>query len=173
MTIRKYANIRWNGTNTTWKDLSVRYNIDQALIYNRAIKSGKSSMKIEDDIISWEIQEWMQYFIVEGKQMENVRELARYCKVHVSTVFNQMQRNPVNFNCNGLSIKRIKKMKLSIKATEPSEAHSFISEPKPLFKYDVIEFGGQQLVRKIYIGGVAETLSHTYGYDEGKQFLTV
>jgi hypothetical protein len=169
---RKLTNIRINGQPTTWRAMSGIYNVDYRSIYNKAQKSNKTAMAINGDVIQWDVATYESYFVVEGKRLETIRELAAYLKIGKSTVDKILHSSGKSFMHNNVNVKRFTKLKSTQTETGVIDAIPFEKEVV-LFKYDVIEFGGHQLVRKLYIGGCDEVLSHTYGYEQGKQFLTL
>jgi hypothetical protein len=169
---RKLINIRLNGKPTTWKAMDGLHGLQYKAIYNKAVKSNKTVMTINGDLIKWDLAKTETYFIIEGKRMETIHDVARYLKISYHTVSKLLERSGTSFSYNRMLVKRITK----IKDTEGSEgiidASTKLVERK-LFEYDTIECGSQTLVRKFYIGLQRRTLMHTYGYEQGKQFLAV
>jgi hypothetical protein len=171
--LRKLINIRLNDQPTTWSAMAGRYKLHYKSLYNKAQKSNKTIMAIDGDVIQWDVAMYESYFIIEGKRLETITELAKYLKVHKSTVGKILQkRGNKSFTYNNLSVKRVTKLKRTNTDAGVIDAKPLVQERK-LFDYDTIEFAGHTFVRKLYVAFGDRVLMHTYGYEEGKQFLAL
>jgi hypothetical protein len=170
---RKLVNVRLNGEPSSWRAIASRYKVHYKLVYNRAVKTQRTKMVVEGDVIQWDVIIVDNYFVVEGKRLDTVKELADYVKVNKFTMSKVLQRNGNSFTYNKYAIRRMKIVKKTL--TETGTIHAVLakSHERRTIKYDTYELGGQTLVRKFYTGGKVPVLMHTYGYDEGKKFLTV
>jgi hypothetical protein len=170
---RKLVNVRLNGELSSWRLMASKYNLHHKMLYNRAQKSNKTKMVLEGDVIQWDVIIADNYFVVEGKRLDTVKELADYVKVNKFTMSKVLQRNGNSFTYNKYAIRRMKIVKKTL--TETGTIHAVLaqSHERRTIKYDTYELGGQTLVRKFYTGGKVPVLMHTYGYEQGKKFLTV
>lgn len=171
MITRKLINVRLNGEQTTWKAIAFRYRVHQKMIYNRAVKCQKTKMAVDGDVIQWDVIIADNYFVVEGKRLDTVKELAEYVKVNKFTMSKVLQRNGNSFTYNKYAIRRMKIVKKTVTETGTIYAVLAQSHERRTIKYDTYDFAGQTLVRKFYTGGKVPVLMHTYGYEVGKQYL--
>lgn len=171
--LRKLINIRLNGQPTTWSAMAGRYKLHYKSLYNKAHKSNKTIMAIDGDVIQWDVAMYESYFVIEGKRLETITELAQYLKIHKSTVGKILQKcGNKSFMYNKLSVKRVTRLKRTKTHTGVIDAKPLVEERK-LVDYDTIDFAGHTFVRKFYVAFGKRTLMHTYGYDHGKQYLAV
>lgn len=168
---RKLVNVRLNGKPSTWREIESRYNCNHKILYNRAVKSQRTKMAVEGDVIEWDVIIADNYFVVEGKRLDTLKELADYVKVNKFTLSKVLQRNGNSFTYNKYAIRRIKVVKKTV--TESGTIHAALtgSHERRTIKYDTYKFAGHTFVRKFYTGSGQRILMHTYGYEHGKQYL--